>query len=60
MRNDKVVEQTQKFACDGVTDDSVALAELFRPALTGESVRRSGKDDREPAKVHGVSENKVL
>jgi hypothetical protein len=60
MHDDKGKEQSKKFACDGVTDDSAALAALFRPALIGEGIRRTGKDDRVPPEVPGVSENKVL
>jgi hypothetical protein len=48
-----------KFACDGVTDDSNALAKLFRRAFLRGGVRRSGKDHRSVAEINDVSENEV-
>jgi hypothetical protein len=60
MRNGKVVTHTTEFACDGVQDDSAALAALFRPSLASQGVRRSRKSDRAPTQVHSIPEDKVL
>jgi hypothetical protein len=60
MRDGKVEAHTKEFACDGVQDDSAALAALFRRSLAREGVRRSRKSDRAPTEVYGIPQYKVL
>jgi hypothetical protein len=59
MCNTTTTDVKFDFACDGVTDDAIALAELFRRAFLRERIGGSRKDDRAITEVRRVSENKI-
>jgi hypothetical protein len=60
MRQKNSDENTVKFACDGITDDSAALSALVRRALGGESVGRQRNENPPIAQINSVADDKAL